>query len=117
MNDIAEKYNIPAEIMEFVEAGLLQMAEENDEKATIEFDIPSLGYAELDGRYKFYRLIWINPEQNAEFCHFYTETPGDLPHFYVGIETDHSRDEQVEGLESLDNLIDWLKEKQKAKNG
>ena len=117
MNDIAEKYKIHAKIMEFVEAGLLQVAMEDAEKATIEFDIHSLGYAELDGRYKFYRLVWINPERNAEFCHFYSETPGDLSHFYVGIDTDHSRDEQVEGLESLDDLIDWLKEKQKAKNG
>ena len=36
------------------------------------------------------------------------EKPGDLPNFYVRIDTDHSRDEQVEDLKTVDDLVDWL---------
>jgi hypothetical protein len=115
MAELAEKYMIPPEVAAFVANGFLQVVSEDAERATVEFDIPSLGYAESDGRYALYCLVWINPERNAEFCHSYLETPGDLPNFYVRIDTDHSRDDQVDDLESVDDLVDWLEEKQEAK--
>ena len=74
-----------------------------------------LGSADSSDRYTLYNLVWIDPARNAEFCHYYDEKPGDLPNFYVRIDTDHSRDNLVEDLETIDDLVDWLEEKQEAK--
>ena len=114
-SNIAAKYAIPDEIMEFVRSGFLEVAEEAPDRATVEFRIPSLGSADSSDRYTLYNLVWIRPDRNAEFCHYYDEKPGDLPNFFVRIDTDHSRDEQVEGLETVDDLVDWLSETQEAK--
>ena len=115
MTDLATTYDIPTEIMEFVRSGFLEAAEENPDRATVEFRIPSLGNADSSDKYALYNLVWIRPDRNAEFCHFYEEKPGDLPNFFVRIDTDHSRDEQVEGLETVEDLSDWLSEKQEEK--
>ena len=115
MTDLATTYDIPAEVVEFVHSGFLEVAEESPDRATVEFRIPSLGNADASDRYTLYNLVWIRPDRNAEFCHFYDEKPGDLPNFFVCIDTDHSRDEQVEGLETVDDLVDWLSEKQEEK--
>jgi len=115
MTDLATTYDIPDEIMEFVRRGILEVAEEAADRATVEFRIPSLGNADASDRYTLYNLVWIRPDRNAEFCHYYDEKPGDLPNFFVRIDTDHSRDEQVEGLETVDDLADWLAETQEAK--
>ena len=112
--DLAQKYNIPDEVMEFVRDGFLEVSEETPDRATVEFRMPSLGNADSSDKYTLYNLVWIHPQRNAEFCHFYDETPGDLPNFYVRIDTEHSRDEQVEDLETVDDLVDWLGEMQKA---
>ena len=32
-------------------------------------------------------LVWIHPEFNAQFCHYYDEKPGDLANFYLFKET------------------------------
>ena len=115
MTDLATTYDIPDEIMEFVRSGFLEVAEETPDRATVEFRIPSLGSADSSDKYTLYNLVWIRPDRNADFCHFYDEKPGDLPNFFVRIDTEHSRDEQVEGLETVDDLVDWLSEKQEAK--
>jgi hypothetical protein len=108
MTDIATKYKIPAEIMAFVKDGFLEVAEETPDRATVEFRIPSLGSTESSDRYTLYNLVWIDPARNAEFCHYCDEKPGDLANFYVRIDTEHSREEQVEDLKTLDDLVDWL---------
>jgi len=115
MTDLATTYDIPDEIMEFVRSGVLAVAEETPDRATVEFRITSLGSTDASDRYTLYNLVWIRPDRNAEFCHYYDEKPGDLPNFFVRIDTDHSRDEQVEGLETVDDLADWLTETQEAK--
>jgi len=115
MSAIAEKYKIPAEIMAFVNDGFLEVAEEAEDRATVEFRIPSLGSTNSSDRYTLYNLVWIDPARNSEFCHYYDEKPGDLPNFYVRIDTEHSRDEQVEDLETVDDLVDWLSEMQEEK--
>jgi hypothetical protein len=112
---IAHKYQIPAEVMSFVQDGLLVVAEENPDRATVEFRIPSLGNADSSDKYTLYNLVWIHPDFNAEFCHYFDKTPGDLPNFYVRIDTEHSREEQVEGLATVDDLVDWLNEMLTAK--
>lgn len=115
MSDIAEKYKIPAEVMEFVNEGFLEVAGETEDRAAVEFRIPSLGSQDSSDKYTLYNLVWIDPARNAEFCHYYDEKPGDLPNFFVRIDTDHSRDEQVEDLETVDDLVDWLSEMQEEK--
>ena len=112
--DLAQKYQIPAEVMAFVDNGFLEVAEDIPDRATVEFRIPSLGSADSSDRYTLYNLVWIHPGRNAEFCHSYFERPGDMPNFYVRIDTEHSRDEQVENLETVDDLVDWLSEMQEA---
>jgi hypothetical protein len=116
MTDLAAKYNIPDEIMAFVRGGFLEVAEETPDRATVEFRIPSLGSADSSDQYTLYNLVWIHPVRNAEFCHYYDEKPGDLPNFFVRIDTEHSRDEQVEDLETVDDLVYWLSEMQGVKN-
>jgi hypothetical protein len=108
MTDLAQIYGIPTEVMEFINHGFLEVAEETPDRATIEFRIPSLGSADSSDRYTLYNLVWIHPERNAEFCDYYDEKPGDLPNFYVRINTDHSRDEQVEDLKTFDDLVAWM---------
>ncbi len=115
MTDLAGKYKIPAELMAFVNEGFLEVAEETPDRATVEFRIPSLGSTDSSDKYTLYNLVWIDPARNAEFCHYYDEKPGDLPNFYVRIDTEHSRDEQVENLETVDDLVDWFSEMQAAK--
>jgi hypothetical protein len=55
-----------------------------------------------------YSLTWIHPAFNAQFCHYYDETPGDLANFFVTRETERMADEQLDDLESLDDLVAWL---------
>jgi hypothetical protein len=77
--------------------------------------MPSLGSADSSDRYTLYNLVWIHPARNAEFCHSYFEKPGDMPNFYVRIDTEHSRDDQVEDLETVDDLAVWLSEMRAAR--
>ena len=114
MTDLAQKYKIPPEVMAFVNEGFLAVAEENADRATVEFRMPLLGSADFADRYTLYNLVWIHPARNAEFCHFYCEKPGDMPNFYVRIDAEHSRDDQVEGLETVDDLVRWLSEMREA---
>ncbi len=114
MTDLADKYNIPDKIVAFVRSGFLEVAEESPDRATVEFRIPSLGSADSSDKYVLYNLVWIHPDRNAEFCHYYDQKPGDLPNFFVRIDTDHSRDEQVEDLETVEDLVGWLNTVEKS---
>ena len=38
-----------------------------------------------------------------------------MPNFSVRIDTEHSRDEQLENLETADDFVDWLGEMQEEK--
>ena len=113
--DLARKCKLPAEVMAFVNDGFLAVAEEDADRATVEFRMPLLGSADSAGRYTLYNLVWIDPARNAEFCHFYFEKPGDMPNFSVRIDTEHSRDEQLENLETADDFVDWLGEMQEVR--
>lgn len=113
MDQIASTYGIPEEVMDFVRKGLLEVIEEKVGEATVEFLIPSLSKTEGSDHYTFYTLVWIHPDRNAEFCHYYLEKPGDLPNFYVRIDTDKG-DDRVEDLDALDDLIDWLSSQQET---
>jgi hypothetical protein len=115
MTNLAEKYQIPEEVMAFVRDGFMVVASEDPARATVEFDMPSLGFAGSEGRYTFYILVWIRPDRNAEFCHYHDEKPGDLPNFYVRIDTEHSREEQVEDLATVDDLVAWMGDRRQEK--
>ena len=62
-----------------------------------------------------YTLVWIHPDHNAEFCHYYLEKPGDLPNFYVRIHSPDAPDKQVDDLNSVEDLLDWLEGVQEDK--
>ena len=53
MNDLAEKYKIPAEVMEFVLSGFLEVVFEDEAKKTVEFHIPSKRRTDDEGLVKF----------------------------------------------------------------
>lgn len=108
MTDLAGKYNIPDEIMAFVRGGFVEVAEETPDRATVEFRIPSLGSADSSDRYTLYNLVWIHPDFNAEFCHYYDEKPGDLPNFYVEEDTTDVGSDQIDGIDTVDDLVGWL---------
>ena len=81
--NIAEKYQIPAELMAFVEEGFLEVLSENEKEKTIEFHIPEKMTEFTRDHLMAYNLTWIHPDFNAEFCHFCIDEPGDLPNFYL----------------------------------
>lgn len=108
MATLAERYKIPDEVMAFVDDGTLELDVENAAEKTVEFSIPSLFTSRACDDFTSYSLIWIHPDYNADFCHYYLETPGDLPNFYVLIHSPDGPEEQVDGLDSVDDLVDWL---------
>ena len=108
MLNIAAKYNIPPEIMAFVKDGFLVFLAENEAEKTVEFHIPSKRRKDRAGRITSYSVIWIHPDFNAKFCHYYNEKPGDLPNFYAETDTTDVGSDPVDGLESVDDLVAWL---------
>ncbi len=114
MSDLALKYKIPAEIIAFVNEGLLVFLAEDEAMKTVEFHIPSKRQTDDEGRITSYSVTWIHPDFNAEFCHYYDEKPGDLPNFYVKEDTSDVGSDQIDGLESVGDLVAWLEEFQNA---
>lgn len=108
MTDIAAKYNIPDEVMAFVLDGFLEVVSENEAEKTVEFHVPSKRQTDDEGRITSWSVVWIHPDFNAEFCHYYDEKPGDLPNFYVLKDTTDVGDEQVDGLDTVEDLVAWL---------
>lgn len=111
MSTLEEEYAIPAELSEYIDSGFLLPLPPRPEEKTAKFDIPSLQYDDERGNEYFFTLTWIHPDHNKEFCHFYDETPGDLPNFFIEKETRNAASDMVEDLESLDDLIAWLEGK------
>ena len=107
MKDIVQQYGIPQELMAFIDSGFLQVVAERDEEKTIEFHAPSLRRRDRQRRITTFSLVWIHPNFNGQFCHYYDEKPGDQPNFYVSQDTSDLGDEQLD-LNSLDELVDWL---------
>jgi len=107
MNDLAQKYKIPDEIMAFVNKGVLVLLAEDEARKTVEFHVPSKRWTNPAGHITTYSVVWIHPDFNTEFCHYYVQKPGDMPNFHVQIDTDGS-DDEVEDMDTVDDLAAWL---------
>jgi hypothetical protein len=79
---------------------------------TVEFHIPSRVTVDHRRRITAYRIVWIHPAHNAEFCHYYLDTPGDLPNFYVNVENSEGPAVGIDDLETVDDLEAWLEDLQ-----
>jgi hypothetical protein len=112
MSHIAQRYGMPPEIDKFVDDGFLEVALEEPDKMTIEFRVPDAVTVDHRRRMKAYRVVWIHPDHNADFCHYYYETPGDMPNFYVEIRESEGPSEIVDDLETVDDLTVWLEDLQ-----
>jgi hypothetical protein len=112
MNDVGKRFGIPPEVMEFVDSGFLELLGEDDAKKTVEFHMPSLRWEDENRRITAFSLTWIHPDFNATFCHYYHETPGDEPNFYVTKDTSESGDEILD-LNDVDELVAWLDAKER----
>jgi hypothetical protein len=55
-----------------------------------------------------YRIVWIHPDYNAQSCHYYEDTPGDLPNFDVELQNSEGPSETIDALVSADDLSVWL---------
>jgi len=114
MDDIANKYKLPLSLMAFVDDGFLEVLSEKEAEKTIEFRIPSKRVFHTRDHIMAYSVIWIHPDFNDQFCHFYEETPGDLPNFYVARTYSDDADDPVTDLETVDDLVDWLESLRQA---
>jgi hypothetical protein len=112
--DLPAKYEIPDEVMAFVRDGFLEVVSEDEAKKTVEFHAPSKRRTDDEGRITSWSVVWIHPDHNAEFCHYYDEKPGDLPNFYVLQDTTDVGDELVDGIDSVDDLVGWLEGLEKS---
>jgi hypothetical protein len=110
MSHIGQRYAVPAEIDQFVDHGFLEVLTERPDRMTVEFHIPSRVSVDHRGRITAYRIVWIHPAHNADFCDFCHETPGDLPNFYVEVCHSEGPSEMIDGLETVDDLSMWLEE-------
>lgn len=117
MQDLAEKYGLPGELVAFIDRGFLELLREDFEKKTVEFHIPSKRAVDRHGRITAISLTWIHPAFNAEFCHFYDQSPGDLPNFYVTEDTTDVGSEIIDDLNSAVDLADWLVDLSNAEFG
>jgi hypothetical protein len=113
MVDLAKDYGVPPEVMAFVDGGFLKVLAEAPDEKTVEFHIPSKRTTDTRGTISVCNLTWIHPDFNARFCHFYHETPGDLPNFYATQRSSDYADEHID-LETLDDLVCWLEAFQTA---
>ena len=111
MPELEKTYGIPAELREFVDAGFLVVAFEKPEERTVTFGIPSLAYTDENDVDTYVTLDWIHPNFNAQFCHYFHEKPGDVANFYL-TEACRERGDELMDVESLDDLIAWLADKQ-----
>ncbi|MBS0261506.1 MAG: hypothetical protein JSS02_06070, partial [Planctomycetes bacterium] len=115
MSDFATKYDIPTELDQYIDSGFLELLSESEAEKTLTFAIPSLEWVDERDRDVMFTLVWIHPEFNAEFCHYFEETPGDLANFYLFKETTDSGDECLD-LETLDDLLVWLNDRQETRS-
>lgn len=111
MQDLESTYDVPAELKRFVDAGFLVVVFEKPEERTVTFAIPGLAYTDENKVETYLTLDWIHPDFNAQFCHYFREEPGDLANFYL-MRACRERGDDLIDVESLDDLIAWLSERQ-----
>jgi len=114
MSHVRQRYAVPAEIDRFVDQGFLEVRTERPDEMTVEFRIPSMVNIDHRRRITAYRIVWIHPDHNADFCDYYLETPGDLPNFCVEICHSEGPSEMIDDLETADDLSMWLEDLQSA---
>jgi hypothetical protein len=73
-SSLAARYGLPGEIVEFLNSGFLQVLSERLTEKTVEFHIPSKRIAYSLHYIAAYSVVWIHPDFNVRFCHFYDET-------------------------------------------
>lgn len=110
MDDIHSNFAIPRQLAPFIDNGFLEVLSQDKSRRTIEFHMPSKRFVDAGGRMTTYSLIWIHPEYNAEFCHYHDRAPGDVPNFWITEDVEEVGNEQVDGLQSVDDLVVWLTE-------
>lgn len=108
MQHMQDTYGIPADLMAYVNVGLLEVVSENPNERTIEFHIPSMRERDTEGRTTSYSLTWINPKFNAQFCRHYEQQPGDAPNFELVMDIEDIGDDFVEPVQTVDELVGWL---------
>lgn len=106
--DLAAEYRIPPELAAFIESGFLEFLSETPEEKTVKYHIPSRRVEDIKGRITSYCLIWIHPDFNAEYCHYYLDQPGDLPNFFVEANNSELGSETIPDIDTIDDLVDWL---------
>jgi hypothetical protein len=107
MNTLALLFGLPADLETRIDTGVLAISGEDDATKTLRLVVPSLWQKDRKGRIKIVSITWIHPDYNAQFCHYYHETPGDLPNFYVAEENSEGPDEPLD-VNDLDELLDFL---------
>jgi hypothetical protein len=110
MSDVGDRYALPAEIDQYVDQGFLEALTERPDRMTVEFHIPSRRSVDHQRRTTAYRIVWIHPAHNADFCDYYVETPGDLPNFYVEVCNTDGPSEIIDDVETVDDLEAWLED-------
>jgi len=116
MSTFAAKYEIPTDLDKFIDAGFLEFLSENEAEKTIRFHIPSIAWTDDKDRDTTFTLVWIHPKFNDQFCHYYDEKPGDMANFFVSKETTDLGDDLLDDLETLDELVGWLEERQESRS-
>lgn len=110
MSDISQRYALPEEIDRFVDLGFLELSMEQPDEMTVQFHIPSRQSVDHRGRVTAYSITWIHPDHNADFCHYFEETPGDMPNFLVEVRNSEGPLAMIDDLETVDDLEAWIDE-------
>ena len=107
-SDLIEKYQIPSELVPFIDDGFLVTVTHDWTEKYIEFCLPSKTVIDTKRRVTSYSVYWIHPDFNEECCHYFEREPGDLPHFYAVKDTTDLGSDPIDGIETVDDLADWL---------
>ena len=107
MGSLDTRFGVPPALQAFIDRQTLEIVSADDATKTIEFHLPSLRSTDSQNRITTVSVTWIHPDYNAQYCHYYDQVPGDLPNFYVTVDTTDLGDESLE-INSLDELIAWL---------
>jgi hypothetical protein len=93
MNKLALRFGLPADLEKLIDTGVFAVTGEDDATKTLRLVIPSPSPAGSQGpnQDRQHHL----PDYNAQFCHYYHETPGDLPNFYVAEKNSEGPDEPL----------------------
>jgi hypothetical protein len=85
------------------------------ERRVIEFHVPSRRRVEMGGYITTCTVTWVHPDVMDEEALFANKDGTPMgPNFWVTIDTTDVGDEMVDDLETVDDLVWWLKELQEA---